>query len=92
MVPFVIFFVLLARYDYSGGLKYHFEQLLLVIFYLAYYITYDYSNSRKNQLAMYFDEAFNSDALNAEYETQHAERSQSRMVLIMYRKDGRGGI
>jgi hypothetical protein len=93
VMPFVIFFVLLARYDLNrGGLKYHFEQLLLVIFYLVYYIAYDYSNSRKNQLAMYFDEAFNSGLLNEDYESQYAEKNQSRMVLIMYRKDKRGGI
>lgn len=92
VMPFIVFFVLLWRYDYSGGLKYHFEQLLAVVFYLAYFIFSDYTNSRKNQLALYFDENFNSSYLNEEFEVEYAEKSQSRVVLIMHRRDGRGGI
>jgi len=54
----------------------------------------DWHNSRKNQLALYFDEMF-TDSLNNEIgdgEHSVAERSQYRMVLIMFRPDGRGGI
>lgn len=92
VMPFLIFFVLLWRYDYSGGLKYHFEQLLLVIFYLAYFIFSDYHNSRKNQLALYFDETFNSGFFDEEFEAKYAKKEQSHVVLIVYRRDGRGGI
>lgn len=92
VLPFVIFFLLLWRYDYSGGLRYHFEQMLVVIFYLAYFIFSDYHNSRKNQLALYFDETFNSGYFNEEFEAKYAKKEQSHVVLIVYRRDGRGGI
>lgn len=52
---FVIHFAVIWRSDYQNTLKYHFEQLLVGIIYLAYTIFVDYSNSRENQLAKYFD-------------------------------------
>ena len=58
LLPFVAFFALMWRYDLSGHLKFNFEIILLAVCYLVYLILYDYSNSRKNQLARYFDEAF----------------------------------
>jgi hypothetical protein len=62
------------RYDYSGTLKYHFELISVVVFYVSYFIFNDYNNSRKNQLALYFDEAFmNGENLN--FETEFAEKT-----------------
>jgi len=90
MLPFLI----VAKSDYTGTIRYHFEQLLAGIAWLAYFALVDWHNSRKNQLALYFDEMF-TDSLNNEIgdgEHSVAERSQYRMVLIMFRPDGRGGI
>ena len=39
---------------------------------------------------MYFDETFMEGDLG--YEAEYAQKSKARVVLIMYRKDGRGGI
>ena len=42
---FLMFFII-ARTDYSNTLKYNFEQLLMAIFYLVYFIFNDYNNSK----------------------------------------------
>lgn len=40
---------------------------------------------------MYFDEAFMYGE-NLNFEAQYAEKTKARVVLIMFRADGRGGI
>lgn len=45
---FVIHFAVIWRSDYQNTLKYHFEQLLFGIIYLAYTFFVDYSNARTN--------------------------------------------
>ena len=52
-------FLIIARSDYSGSIKYHFEQLLVALFYLFYFALVGWQNSRKNQLALYFDDMLN---------------------------------
>lgn len=86
-------FIIVARSDYSGNIRAHFEQLLLAIFYLAYFAFIDWSNSRKNQLALFFDDMLN-DGLNelGDGKKNVAERSKTRVVLIMFSPNGRGGI
>jgi hypothetical protein len=37
---------------------------------------------------LFFDQSLNDGA----YETQYAERSKARVVLILFRGDGKGGI
>ena len=89
-LPFAITFLVIWRSDFSGTLKYHFELLLTTTFYLAYLCFKDWTSSRQNQLAMYFDEAFMDGGLN--YTAEYAENTPARMVLIFFRGDGRGGI
>lgn len=87
-------FLIIVRSDYSGTIRHHFEQLLLAIFYLGYFAIIDWHNSRKNQLALFFEDMLNKD-LNSEIgdgNNNYAERNQYRVVLIMFRPDGRGGI
>ena len=92
-MPIFIQILIIWRSDYQGTLKYHFEQLLLTIFYAVYLFISDYSNSRANQLAMYFDSDYLNEGTNAQgYSAEHAERRQARVVLLMYRPDGRGGV
>jgi hypothetical protein len=88
---FVIQFAVIWRSDYQNTLKYHFEQLLLAILYLAYTVFVDYSNSRKNQLSHFFEQGALGDR-DTEWETETAEATQVRTVLIMYRANGRGGV
>ena len=87
-------FLVIARADYSGTMRYHFEQLLVAVFYLAYFAFLDWHNSRKNQLALFFDDMLADGLGSAPSEDQknYAERNQYRVVLIMFRPDGRGGI
>ena len=75
-------------------MRYHFEQLLVAVFYLAYFAFLDWHNSRKNQLALFFDDMLADGLGSAPSEDQknYAERNQYRVVLIMFRPDGRGGI
>ena len=61
---------------------------MMTIFYLAYLVFNDYAQSRQNQLSDYLEEAF----AGLGYETEYAERKPARMVLIMYRPNGNGGI
>jgi len=92
-LPIFIQVLIIIKSDYNGTLKYHFEQLLLTLFYAIYLIINDYSNSRANQLAMYFDSDYLNEGTNPlGYSAEHAERRQQRVVLLMYRPDGRGGI
>lgn len=58
-----------------------------MIFYLAYFVFSDYRKSRENRLAQMFDESLND---GGDY--QYAKKTQTRVVLIMYRGNGRGGI
>ena len=60
-----------------------------MVAYLIYFIFSDYTASRQNQLALYFE-----DFLNGQEGTGATivERSPGRVVLIMYRGDGCGGI
>lgn len=93
VMPFIIHFMIIWRSDYIGSLKYHFEQLLLGLFYFLYLVVADFSNSRANQLALYFDNDYLTEGSNPlGYSAQHAEKRQARVVLLMYRPDGRGGI
>ena len=87
--------MIIARSDYSGSIRNHFEQLLVAVFYLAYFAFLDWHNSRKNQLALFFDEMLKDglgDATNSADQKNYAERNQYRVVMIMFRPDGRGGI
>lgn len=88
---FVIHFAVIWRSDYQNTLKYHFEQLLVGIIYLAYTIFVDYANSRENQLAKFFEQGQLGDR-DTEWETLEAEQTKVRTVLIMYRANGRGGV
>ena len=88
---FVIQFAVIWRSDYQNTLQYHFEQLLVAVIYLAYTIFVDYANSRKNQLSHFFEQGQLGDR-DTEWETQAAEQTQVRTVLIMYRANGRGGV
>ena len=93
VMPFVVHSIIIWRSDYISSLKYHFEQLLVGIFYLLYLLVVDYSNSRANQLALFFDNDYLHEGSNPlGYSAQHAEKKQARTVLLMYRPDGRGGI
>merc|ERR1712227_309423 len=56
----------------------------------AYFAIIDWHNSRKNQLALFFDDMLNYEI--GDGSTTTAERNQYRVVLIMFRPDGRGGI
>lgn len=49
-MAFILMLLIIVRADYVGNLKNHFEQLLVAIIYMAYFIAKDYRNSRKNQL------------------------------------------
>ena len=63
----------------------------MAVIYLAYTIFVDYGNSRKNQLSHFFGPAELGDR-DTEWETQAAEKTAVRTVLIMYRANGRGGV
>jgi hypothetical protein len=57
VLPLALQFLIIIKSDYVGTLKYHFEQILFVMFYLAYFVFADYRKSRENRLAQMFDEA-----------------------------------
>lgn len=59
VLPLALQFLIIVRSDYVGTLKYHFEQLLFVLFYLAYFLFADFKKSRENRLGQMFDEALN---------------------------------
>ena len=42
--------LIIIRADYVGNLKHHFEQLMVGIIYMSYFIAKDFKNSRRNQL------------------------------------------
>lgn len=86
VLSITLIFLIIFRTNYSGTLKYNFEQLLLAIFYLIYYIFNDYKNSKENQLAMFFEENV------GEEDIKYAKNTQRRVVLICFRPDGNGGI
>ena len=90
ILPFLIIF----RSDYAGNIKNHFEQLVVAFLYICYFIISDWSNSRKNQLALYFDDMLSASLndLPEDGEKNYAERTQYRVVMIMFRPDGKGGI
>ena len=52
-----ILFLIVIRADVESTLAAHVPLLILAIVYLMYFICVDYSNSRSNQLAKYFNEA-----------------------------------
>jgi hypothetical protein len=88
VLPLLLQFLIILKSDYVGTMKYHFEQLLFVLFYLAYFIFSDYRRSRENRLAEMLDEALNDGG----QQHQYAQKTRSRVVLIFFRGDGRGGI
>ena len=63
------------RYDYSVILPNHFELILVIVFYLVYFVFSDYENSRRNQFAMYFDEALMHADSKTDYEAEYAGKS-----------------
>ena len=88
-------FLVVVRSDYAGTIRNHFEQLMFAIFYAGYFAVIDWHNSRKNQLALYFEDMLNNEGPGDQIgdgQNNYAERNQYRVVLIMFRPDGRGGI
>jgi hypothetical protein len=71
VLPLTLQFLIILKSDYVNALKYHFEQLLVVIFYLAYFVFADYRKSRENRLAQMFDEALNIDIGGTEYKANN---------------------
>lgn len=49
-LAFILMLLIIVRADYVGNLKNHFEQLLVAIIYISYFIGKDFKNSRRNQL------------------------------------------
>ena len=92
LLPFMLCLLIIVRADYVGNIKHHFEQLLVAIFYLTYFIVKDYKNSRRNQLQKFFDSELNDSEDNDGYKKQYDQKKETRMVLIMYRERGNGGI
>ena len=87
-LPIIIHFIHLVRT--RGNLQFHFEQIMAGVFYLCYLFFNDYQKSRQNQLSRYFDDSLNE--IDDDYHQEYAERTPSRIVLIVFRADGRGGI
>lgn len=81
----------------------HFEILILTVFFSVYYITIDSYDSIYNALdtpAQGFwgqdedslDSNMSAEDLKTKYRRTYAERSQARVVFILFKEDGTGGI
>lgn len=91
LLPILLVILTVVRSDFVGNLKHHFEQMLFGGVYLSYFLTKDCKNSRRNQLQKFFDNELN-DSDNRDYKKEYAQNREARMVLIMYRPAGNGGI
>jgi hypothetical protein len=56
--------LIIIRADYVGNIKHHFEQLMVGIIYMSYFIAKDFKNSRRNQLQKFFDSELNDSEEN----------------------------
>jgi len=89
VLPFFLAIMILCRADVKGNLPDFGGQLVLCMVYFLYFVFVDYKESRRNPLSLFFDNNFN---LENDIKTDVKKKTPARMVLIMYRKDGNGGI
>lgn len=89
LLPFFLAVMIVCKADVSGNLPNYAAQLVLSLIYFLYFVFVDYRESRKNPLSLYFDNNFN---LENDIKKDVKANSERRMVLIMYRERGNGGI
>jgi len=89
LLPFILAAMIICKADVNGNLPDFVAQLVLCLVYFLYYVFVDSKESRKNPLSLYFDNNFN---MESDVKTDVKENRERRMVLIMYRERGNGGI
>ena len=89
VLPFFLGVMIVCKADVSGTLPNFAAQLILCLVYFFYYVFVDYNQSRNNPLSRYIDDNW---PIEDGIQTDVKENQKHRMVLIMYRGDGRGGI
>lgn len=82
----MISILIVLKADVDGTLRHHVTQLSICIAYMIYYFAKDRSDSSRCNLTDLLDmEDFPG-------EKEFVKKNERRIVLIVYRSDGKGGI
>jgi hypothetical protein len=63
---FLPFFVIIQS-DFNGTLKYHFEQLLVSVIWMFYFIFSDWRKSKDNSLAINLEEVYDNEDIKSRF-------------------------